>query len=80
MNAIIDIFWNAKKKTIRGSSVNLVITLTILFLVVCGAFNAKIADNVSKMSALIGGFFLSSMGIWSVKKYKEGANGHDESN
>ena len=78
MNAIIDIFWNNKKKSIRGSSVNLVITITIIVLVVCGAFSAEVADNLSKMATLIIAFFGSSMGIWAYRKSKE--NGHDESN
>lgn len=77
MNAIIDIFWNAKKKTIRGSSVNLVITLIIIFLVVCGAFSSSVAVNLEKMETLIIGFFGSSMGIWAYRKTKE--NKHDES-
>lgn len=67
-----NLIWNAEEKTVRGSAVNLLITLTILMLIVIGAFVPTVAANLEKLAILITGFFTMSMGIWAVKKYKEG--------
>lgn len=64
--------FNRAEKTIRGSFVNLCITLTILVLVVIGCLNDEVAARLQKMETLIIGFFTASLGIWSYKKYQEG--------
>lgn len=66
-----NLFWNAEEKTVRGSAVNLIITLTILTLIVIGAFVSTVAANLEKLAILITGFFTMSMGIWSYKKVQE---------
>ncbi|MFA5460197.1 MAG: hypothetical protein WC283_02630 [Candidatus Paceibacterota bacterium] len=67
--------FNRREKTLRGSAVNLAITITILILVVVGCFNDEVATRLDKMSTLIIGFFTASFGVWSYKKYQEGNNG-----
>ena len=66
-----NLFWNKEEQSIRGSFVNLTITLTILILIVIGAFFPTVAANLEKLAILITGFFTMSMGIWSYKKLKE---------
>ena len=63
--------WNDRTKSIRGSFVNLFLTVSIMVLIIFGAFWDSVADNLNKMAVLIGGFFTASIGIWSYKKVKE---------
>lgn len=67
-----NLIWNAEEKSVRGSFVNLTITTAILGLIIVGAFVPTVAANLEKLAILITGFFTMSMGIWAVKKYKEG--------
>jgi len=64
--------WDKKNQTIRGSSINLLITLVILLLIVIGAFSESVANNLEKLAVLIAAFFSASFGVWSAKKYFEG--------
>lgn len=66
------LFWNEEEKTVRGSFVNLLITITILLLIVVGAFVPAVATNLEKLAILITGFFTMSMGIWAYRKVQEG--------
>lgn len=66
-----NIFWNNEEKTIRGSFVNLLITLSILGLIIVGAFVPSVAANLEKLAILITGFFTMSMGLWAYKKVQE---------
>ncbi len=65
----IGIVWDSKDATIRGNFINLVITISILMLIIVGAFNSKVADNLVKIENLIGIFFIGSFGIWRTGKY-----------
>jgi len=67
-----NLIWNAEEKSVRGSFVNLTITTVILLLIAVGAFIPTVAQNLEKLALLITGFFSMSMGIWAVKKIKEG--------
>ena len=58
--------WNSEDQCIRGSFVNLLITLTILGLIVAGAFVKDICNNLVSLSTLIIGFFTVSFGVWQV--------------
>jgi uncharacterized membrane protein YiaA len=62
---------NKKDHTIRGSFVNLCITIIIMIAVIVGCFNDDVAERLDKMSTLIIGFFTSSMGIWAYRKSQE---------
>jgi len=74
--------WNYQDKTIRGWFVNLVITMTILMLVVIGAFNEDVKTNLKDLSSLIIGFFTVSFGVWKLGNVIEGSqnNGGKEKN
>ena len=63
--------WDEKKQTIRGSNVLYQITLTILILVVVGAFVPSVADNLKKMEVIIGAVFGFSISAYSYRKVKE---------
>lgn len=65
--------WNYQDKTIRGWFVNLVITMTILTLVVIGAFNETVKTNLKDLSSLIIGFFTVSFGVWKLGNVIEGS-------
>lgn len=67
-----NLIWNAEEKSVRGSFVNLMITLSILILIVIGAFVPTVAENLEKLAILITGFFTMSMGIWAYRKVQEG--------
>jgi len=67
-----NLLWNKEKQSIRGSFVNLTITLTILILITIGAFVPTVAANLEKLAILITGFFTMSMGIWAYRKVQEG--------
>ena len=66
-----NLFWDKEEKTVRGSFVNLTITLTILILIAIGAFVPTVAANLEKLAILITGFFTMSMGIWAYRKTQE---------
>jgi TRAP-type C4-dicarboxylate transport system permease large subunit len=68
------LIWNKKDNSIRGSFVNLMITLVILLLIFIGAFSDAVAKRLADMAALIIGFFTSTMGIWAYRKVKETCN------
>ncbi len=69
--------WNYQDKTIRGWFVNLVITMTILTLVVIGAFNDDVKTNLKDLSSLIIGFFTVSFGVWKLGNVIEGSQKTD---
>ena len=69
----INLLWDADSQSIRGSFVNLLISMAILFCIVVGAFNDAVALRLEKLSTLIIGFFTMSMGIWSYKQVQEKA-------
>lgn len=71
-----NIFWDPTEKSIRGSFVNLLITVSILLLVIYGVlFDPNIVDRLKTLETLIVGFFATSMGIWTTKKILENKNG-----
>jgi len=69
----INLIWDTEAQSIRGSFVNLTISMAILFCIVIGAFNDAVALRLEKLSTLIIGFFTMSMGIWSYKQVQEKA-------
>ncbi len=67
----INIAWDTNTQSIRGSFVNLIITIVILGLFVAGALNDDIAARLDKLSGAMVGFFTASMGIWAFKKVQD---------
>ena len=66
------LIWDVENKSIRGSFVNLILTLTILGMIVAGCTSDAIMLRVEKLSTLILGFFATSIGVWTYKKIAEG--------
>lgn len=66
-----NLFWDTENQSIRGSFVNLILTLTILGMIVAGITSDAAAARAEKLSTLILGFFATSIGIWSYKKIQE---------
>jgi predicted transporter len=66
------LFWDKENQSIRGSFVNLILTLTILGMIVAGTTSDEIMNRVEKLSTLILGFFATSIGVWTYKKIAEG--------
>ncbi len=69
--AIKNFIWDEKNQTIRGSNVLYQITITILILMVVGAFVPSVADNLKKMEVIIGAVFGFSISAYSYRKVKE---------
>ena len=69
---MIHLIWDEENHSIRGSFVNLILTMTILGMIVAGCTSDAIMLRVEKLSTLILGFFATSIGIWSYKKIQEG--------
>jgi hypothetical protein len=65
----LSFIWANKDCTIRGNFINLVITFCILVLIINGAFDSKVADNLVKIENLFAMFFIGSFGIWRTGKY-----------
>jgi TRAP-type mannitol/chloroaromatic compound transport system permease large subunit len=77
--AMKNLFWDIENQSIRGSFVNLILTLTILGMIVAGITSDAAAARVEKLSTLILGFFATSIGVWTYKKIAEGKQaGTDE--
>ena len=60
------------EKTVRGSFVNMTITISILSCTVYGLlFSDVVAARLEKLTTFIIGFFTSSYGLWSLKKHMD---------
>lgn len=64
---LTNIFWNNEQKTIRGSFINLSLTLFITILIAVGVFIPAVASGLKSLESLIIWFFGLSWGIYSVK-------------
>jgi uncharacterized membrane protein YiaA len=69
-----NLLWDAADQTIRGSFINMIVTLVTLSLICVGCFNTSVAANLDKMSTLILGFFGISFGVWAAKSVKGKSN------
>jgi hypothetical protein len=70
----MNLIWDSESKSIRGSFVNLIITIAILFIICYACFDAKVAENVNKLTSLIIGFFTVSFGVWKAAGVIENLN------
>jgi len=65
------LWYSEEEKTIRGSFINMSITVIYVGLIITGSFLATVATNLKEMETLLIGFFVASLGIWSGKKAVE---------
>ena len=68
---IKDWIWSSEDKTVRGSFVNISITIIYVILIIVGSIFEKVASNLSQMSTYLIGFFAVSWGVYSGKKIIE---------
>jgi hypothetical protein len=68
-----NLYWDAENKTIRGSFVNLVITVSILFTIIYAIFfgSKEMVRDLKELQSLIVWFFGISFGVWSGKQVIE---------
>lgn len=66
-----NLWYDDKEKSIRGSFINLSITIIYMCLIVTGAFVDWVATNLKEMETLLIGIFVSSFGLWAGKKSVE---------
>jgi hypothetical protein len=63
--------WDEDERTVRGSFVNISITIIYVLIIVAGLIWGVVADNVQKMETFLIGFFAVSFSIWAGKKVIE---------
>ena len=65
-----NLFWDGENKSIRGSFVNFILTLSLLSVLLFAILsnNKEMVESINKLSSLIIWFFGLSFGIWSGKK------------
>lgn len=68
-----NLYWDAETKSIRGSFINLVITLSILYTIIYAIFfgSKEMVQSLKELATLIIGFFGLSFGLWSGKQALE---------
>jgi hypothetical protein len=63
--------WDETERTVRGSFVNISITILYALMIVAGAIFDKVAVNIEKMETFLIGFFAVSFSVWAGKKVIE---------
>jgi hypothetical protein len=63
--------WDYDENTIRGSFVNVMLTVAYLIIAGCSLVFDVVAKNVSTASTFLIGFYLVSFGVWATKKTVE---------
>lgn len=71
INNIKELVWDNKKQSIRGSFVNLLLTINIFALFWVGVLVDGLSERIAEMGTLIAGVYLTSIGAWSYRKIKE---------
>jgi uncharacterized membrane protein len=66
-----NLWYDEKEKSIRGSFINLSITILYMVLIITGSFVSFVAANLREMETLLIGVFVSSFGLWAGKKSVE---------
>ena len=66
--------------SIRGSFINMCLTLLFAVVIAFGAFCKEVSDNLKNMETLMLGFYAISFGIWAGKKVYERKLGMCEGN
>lgn len=63
--------WNHEDQSLRGSFINIALTLFYVGLIICGAIWERVAENLREMETFLIGFYLVSFGVWATKKTVE---------
>lgn len=65
------LWYDTEGSTIRGSFIQLSITVIYLGLIITGSFVSWVATNLQSLESLLIGFFLVSFGVYTGKKTVE---------
>ena len=73
INMKTNIWWDAENKSIRGSFVNLILTLSLIYTIIYAIFfgSKEMIQNLKDLQSLIVWFFGISFGVWSGKQVLE---------
>ncbi len=63
--------WKSEEQTVRGSFVNIAITILYLCFIGMGMAWNRVAENLKEMETFLIGFYLVSFGTWATKKTVE---------
>jgi len=63
--------WDKEQQTIRGSFINITITILYLMFIGMGMAWNRVAENLKEMETFLIGFYLVSFGVWATKKTVE---------
>jgi hypothetical protein len=69
------IYWDYDNNTLRGSFINLLMTLLYVILIGCSLVWDRVSKNVAEISSFLLGFYLISFGVWATKKTVEVVKG-----
>jgi hypothetical protein len=64
----MNLIWDVENKSVRGSFVNLALTVIIVILIIIGAFDKDVCANLKTNESLITWFFGLSWTVWSAKQ------------
>ncbi len=63
--------WKGDEQTVRGSFVNIALTIIYVMIIICGMIWNRVAENLKEMETFLIGFYLVSFGTWATKKTVE---------
>jgi len=63
--------WNHEDQSVRGSFINIALTIIYVMIIVSGMIWSRVAENLKQMETFLIGFYLVSFGVWATKKTVE---------
>lgn len=63
--------WNHEDQSIRGSFINISLTIFYMLIIIAGMIWNRVAENLKQMETFLIGFYLVSFGVWATKKTVE---------
>ena len=63
--------WNHEDQSVRGSFINIMLTIFYVLLITSGVVWSWAAKNLREMETFLIGFYLVSFGVWATKKTVE---------
>ena len=70
--------WDEEDNTIRGSFVNIALTIFYAFIIISSIIWTRIAQNVAEITSFLIGFYGISFSVWAGKKTIEVIRGAKE--
>jgi hypothetical protein len=70
--------WNEEENTIRGSFINIALTIFYACIIIASMIWTRIAQNVAEITSFLVGFYGISFSVWAGKKTIEMIRGAKE--